>query len=103
MVQNKTRFFKHGYKHTTSNQTTYTIEDKEDKLYTIFIQIFNQKLTEEKEKEEEEQEQEEQEEFRDIAGFLMQTAPHPYSIRILGCSPWTRSSMLRLRGEKTLS
>jgi len=25
--------------------------------------------------------------FRDIAGFLLKTAPHPYSTRILGVFP----------------
>ena len=36
--------------------------------------------------------------FRDIAVTLLKTAPHPYSIRILGCFPWTRLPMLGLRG-----
>jgi len=32
--------------------------------------------------------------FRDIAGFLVKTAPHPYSAEFLVCSPWTRLPML---------
>jgi len=41
--------------------------------------------------------------FRDIAGFLLKTAPHPDSTRILGVFPWTRSPMLGLREDRTLS
>jgi len=41
--------------------------------------------------------------FRDIASFCWKQRPHPYSTRILGCSPWMRSLMLGIRGEKTLS
>jgi len=37
--------------------------------------------------------------FRDIAGFLLKTAPHPYPTQILGCSP----GLDCLRGAKTLS
>ena len=38
--------------------------------------------------------------FRDTVGFLLRraTRPHPYSTRILGCSPWTRLPMLWLQG-----
>ena len=35
--------------------------------------------------------------------FRWEQRPHPYSTRILGCSPWTRSLTLGLRGAKTLS
>ena len=35
--------------------------------------------------------------------FCWEDRPQPYSTRILGCSPLTRLSMLRLRGAKTLS
>ena len=41
--------------------------------------------------------------FRDSTGFLLKTALHSYSIRILGCSPCTRSKMLDPRDSKTLS
>jgi len=41
--------------------------------------------------------------FRDIAGFLLKAASHPYSTRILWCSPWTRLLMFGFWGEKTLS
>ena len=41
--------------------------------------------------------------FRDIAGFLLKTTPHPYSTRILGVFPLDyRLPMLWLRGAKTL-
>ena len=36
--------------------------------------------------------------FRDVAGFLLKTAPHPYSTRILGVFPLTRLPMLWLQG-----
>jgi len=39
--------------------------------------------------------------FRDIASFLLRTAPHPYSTQIMGCSPWTRLPMLGHRAVKT--
>ena len=43
--------------------------------------------------------------FRDIAGFLLKTAtpPTPIPREFWGSSPWTRLSMLGLRGVKTLS
>jgi len=41
--------------------------------------------------------------LREIAGFLLKTAPHPYSTRNFGCSPWTRLPMLGIRGAKALS
>jgi len=41
--------------------------------------------------------------FRDSAGFLLKTAVHSYSIRILGRSPCTISKMLDPRDAKTLS
>ena len=41
--------------------------------------------------------------FRDNAGFLLKTAAHPYSTRILGCFFWTRLPMLGPWGAKTLS
>ena len=40
--------------------------------------------------------------FRDIVGFLLRIATHPYSARILGYPPWTRFPMLWFRGAKTL-
>jgi len=35
--------------------------------------------------------------------FHWEQQPHPYFIRILGCSPWTKLPMFGLRGVKTLS